>query len=264
MDTVYRVLIVEDEPLMREYLNTQIGAIHSSFAAADAAHDGLAALALLKNSAYDLVVSDIRMPGMDGLSLVEHMRAEGCETPVILLSGYDEFEYARKAVHLGVVEYLLKPLNDAALHETLERLHQSLAQNRKTARLPEDLSPKSIAHFVASCFSDSTAEHTMLAERAANYITVHFTEQITQSDVADALGVTPAYLSSVFHEEKGESYTRFLTRLRMTQAALLLKTNPALTIQSVAEQTGYLSDKHFISVFKRFFGMTPNEYRQTK
>lgn len=264
MDTVYRVLIVEDEPLMREYLSTQIGAIHSSFAAADAAHDGLAALALLKNGSYDLVVSDIRMPGMDGLSLVEHMRAEGCETPVILLSGYDEFEYARKAVHLGVVEYLLKPLNDAALHETLERLRQSIEQNRKTARLPEDLSPKSIAQFVASCFSDSTAEHTMLAERAATYITAHFTEQITQSDVADALGVTPAYLSSVFHEEKGESYTRFLTRLRMTQAALLLKTNSSLTIQSVAEQTGYLSDKHFISVFKRYFGMTPNEYRQTK
>lgn len=264
MDTVYRVLIVEDEPLMRDYLNSQIGLIHPAFRAASAAHDGLAALELLDGNSYDLVISDIRMPGMDGLSLVERMRAAGCETPVVLLSGYDEFEYARKAVRLGVVEYLLKPLNDDALHETLERLRQSLAQSQKTARLPDDLSPKSIAQFVASCFSDSTAEHTMLAERAANYITAHFTEQIAQSDVADALGVTPAYLSSVFHEEKGESYTKFLTRLRMTQAALLLKTNPTLTIQSVAEHTGYLSDKHFISVFKRYFGMTPNEYRQAK
>ncbi len=264
MDTEYRVLIVEDEPLMRDYLHNQISVIHPAFRAVSAAHDGLAALELLNSNAYDLIISDIRMPGMDGLTLVERMRAMGCETPVILLSGYDEFEYARKAVHLGVVEYLLKPLNDEALHETLDRLRQDIAQSRKTARLPDDLSPKSIARFVASCFADSTAEHTMLAERAAIYITAHFTEQITQSDVADALGVTPAYLSSVFHEEKGESYTKFLTRLRMTQAALLLKTNPALTIQSVAEQTGYLSDKHFISVFKRYFGMTPNEYRQTK
>ena len=72
--------------------------------------------------------------------------------------------------------------------------------------------------------------------------------------MAGALGVTPAYLSSVFHEEKGESYSKFLTRLRMTQAALLLKSNPTLTLQHVAEQTGYASDKHFIGVFKKYFG----------
>jgi len=129
-------------------------------------------------------------------------------------------------------------------------------------QLPKDLSPQNIATFVATCFSDSDGEHTLLAERAANYIASHFTEPITQTDVAEALGITPAYLSSIFHEEKGESYTKFLTRLRMMQAALLLKSKPSMTIQSVAEQTGYASDKHFISVFKKYFGTTPHEYRQ--
>jgi len=262
MASPYRVLIVEDEPLMREYLVASLPRLHAAFAAADAAHDGLAALALFETNSYDLMITDLRMPGMDGLPLIERIRAMGKTLPVIILTGYDEFEYARTALHFGVAEYLLKPLNDDALRETLERLERVIQQHRNAMRLPDDLSPKNIAKFVATCFTESDRENKMLAERAASYITTHFTEPITQTDVAEALGVTPAYLSSVFHEEKGESYSKFLTRLRMMQAALLLKSNPFSTIQSVAEQTGYASDKHFIGVFKKYFGATPNEYRQ--
>jgi len=264
MSSQYRVLIAEDEPLMRDYLITNISRLHPAFLAADAAHDGVAALALFETNSYDLVITDLRMPGMDGLQLIERIRSMGKTLPIIILTGYDEFEYARTALHFGVAEYLLKPLNDDALRETLERLERILLQHRNAMRLPKDLSPKNIAQFVATCFSETDGEHTMLVERAAVYIATHFTEQITQTDVAKALNITPAYLSSIFHEEKGESYTKFLTRLRMMQAALLLKSNSGMTIQSVAEQTGYASDKHFISVFKKYFGTTPNDYRQRK
>ena len=264
MSSQYRVLIVEDEPLMRDYLTENLSRLHPSFVVADAAHDGISALALFEKSSYDLVITDLRMPGMDGLQLIERIRSLGKTLPIIILTGYDEFEYARTALHFGVAEYLLKPLNDDALRETLSRLEQVIGQHRSAMRLPDDLSPKNIAQFVATCFTESDREHKMLAERAASYITTHLTEPITQTDVAEALGVTPAYLSSVFHEEKGESYTKFLTRLRMMQAALLLKSSPGMTIQSVAEQTGYASDKHFIGVFKKYFGVTPHEYRQRK
>lgn len=264
MTSQYRVLIVEDEPLMRKYLISSLSRLHPAFTVADAAHDGVAALALFETVSYDLVITDLRMPGMDGLQLIERIRSLGKTLPIIVLTGYDEFEYARTALHFGVAEYLLKPLNDDALRETLERLERVIQQHRNAMRLPTDLSPKNIAQFVATCFTESDGEHKVLAERAARYITTHFTEPITQTDVAEALGITPAYLSSIFHEEKGESYTKFLTRLRMMQAALLLKSNPGMTIQSVAEQTGYASDKHFISVFKKYFGTTPNEYRQHK
>lgn len=264
MPSQYRVLIVEDEPLMREYLIANFSRLHPAFCVADAAHDGLAALALFETNSYDLVMTDLRMPGMDGLQLVERIRGLGKTLPIIILTGYDEFEYARTALHFGVAEYLLKPLNDDALKETLHRLEKTIQQHRSAMRLPGDLSAKNIAQFVATCFSETDGEHTELAQRAASYLATHFTEPITQTDVADALGITPAYLSSIFHEEKGESYTKFLTRLRMMQSALLLKSNPGMTIQSVAEQTGYASDKHFISVFKKYFGTTPNEYRQRK
>lgn len=264
MTRAYRVLIVEDEPLMRQYLTENLSLLHVGFSVADTARDGNAALSLLKENEYDLIITDIRMPGMDGLTLVEQIRAAGNPVSVIILSGYDEFDYARTALRYGVSEYLLKPLNDNELKDTLNRLGALIERRRGEARIPGDLTPENISRFVASCFCETSAEQTQLVERAVRYITTHFAEPIAQSDVAGALGVTPAYLSSVFHEEKGESYSKFLTRLRMTQAALLLKSNPTLTLQHVAEQTGYASDKHFIGVFKKYFGTTPNEYRQKK
>lgn len=264
MQSTYRVLIVEDEPLMREYLAQNLSTLHPSYTVTDAARDGLAALALLDENEYDLIITDIRMPGMDGLALVGRIRAAGRSIPVIILSGYDEFDYARTALRYNVSEYLLKPLKDEELQDALTRLSAGIEQHQRDMRMPKDLSAKNITRFVASCFCETSVEQTQLCERAVRYITTHFTEPITQTDVAGALGVTPAYLSSVFHEEKGESYSKFLVRLRMTQAALLLKSNVSLTIQQVAEQTGYASDKHFIGVFKKYFGVTPNEYRLRK
>lgn len=261
---IYRALIIEDEPLMRQYLMDNLSQIHPMFMAAASARDGLDALETMEREKYDLLITDIRMPGLDGIALVKRLRDAGNDIPVIMLSGYDEFEYARAGLRMGVVEYLLKPLNDEEMKETLEKLSQKLQQEQAVVRLPDDWSPKSIQKFIASCFSETDTEQSLLAQRTANYIVEHFAEPITQSDVAALLGVTPAYLSSVFHEAKGESYTKFLTRVRMTQAALLLRSNPLLTVQNIAEMTGYVSDKHFISVFKKFFQVTPSEYRRQK
>lgn len=259
----YRTLIVEDEPLMREYLENNLSKIHSSFTVADTAHDGLDALSLFEKNDYDLVIADIKMPRLDGIAFIEQLRGQKNNVSVILLSGYDEFEYARAGLRLGVAEYLLKPLNDAELQQALGRIVQRLETEKARVALPDEWTPKTIQRFITDCFTDTSPEYTMLAEQAAKYIAAHFSEQITQTDVAEALGITPAYLSSIFHEATGESYSKFLTRLRMTQAAMLLRSDPSLTMQSVAELTGYVSDKHFIHVFKRFFQMTPNEYRKT-
>lgn len=261
MNNLYKALIVEDEPLMRNYLYDNISHLSPRFKASAAARDGLDALPLLEDH-FDLVITDIKMPGLDGIELVKHLRQSGNDVPVILLSGYDEFEYARAGLRLGVSEYLLKPVNDDELRHALQKIAEQLDQNCGMVKLPEDWTSESIQRFISDCFADRNREQSQLSERAAKYISDHFTETITQTDVAEALGITPAYLSNIFHEEKGESYTKFLTRLRMTQAALLLKSNPDLTIQAIAEKTGYVSDKHFISVFKKFFGETPNEYRR--
>ena len=262
--SLYSVLIVEDEALMRRYLFENLSSIHSDFQATETAKNGIEAIGILKNTAFDLIFTDIQMPGMDGISFVKQLREADNNVPVIILTGYDEFEYARAGLRLGVAEYLLKPLSDSDLFRALEALKTKIESQRNSVALPQSWTNENIRDFLSRCFActNPNSEQANLSERAAAYITSHFSEQITQMDVADALGITPAYLSSIFHEEKGESYSKFLTRLRMIQSAMLLKSNPDLTVSTIAEQCGYLSDKHFISVFKKFFGTTPNEYRK--
>lgn len=261
---MYRAIIAEDEPLMRQYLKEQLNSIHPDFVAAEAVRNGLEAKNKMQEDHYDLLITDIRMPEMSGIELVQWLRGQNqySDLAVILLSGYDEFEYARAGLRMNVFEYLLKPLNDRELHDSLERIREQLNKAQTLIRIPSEWTPESIKTFISDCFSVSDNDTGNLAKQATDYIIRHYNESITQSDVAEALGITPAYLSNIFHENTGESYMRFLTRLRMSQAALLLRSDEKLTIQQIAEMTGYLSDKHFIGVFKKFFGLTPNEFRR--
>lgn len=263
MSDKYRVCVIEDEPLMREYLSNNLSDIHCDFEVTATAANGADALNLLNTQSFDLIISDIRMPGYSGLEVVEQLRSVDDDTPVILLTGYDDFSYAKTAIRLGVNDYLLKPLNDSELHNSLNNVKARIQQTRNSIVIPDDLSPDSLAKLIADKFRAQSSEDSQIVKKAVVFISEHFCENISQSDVSDALGVSAAYLSGLFREGTGESYSEFIKRLRMTKAAALLKSQPDITISTIAEQVGYFSDKHFISVFKNYFGTTPTEYRKS-
>lgn len=250
---MFTTLIVEDEPLMRDYLMRNLTAIHSQWETAGCARDGVEALALLKEKRYDLVITDIKMPRMDGLELANYIHANQPDTDLIILTGYGEFDFARAAVRAHAADYLLKPLQDAELHDALNRLAAKRA-NRHTA--------PSALHLPERCAAQAAGgDPSVLVQRARVYVQTHFSEPLSLNEVADRLGVNPAYLSSIFKSEWGESYSKFVLRLRMERAALLLQTYAAGKIGDIAAEVGYSSTKRFYAVFKDYFGMTPNEYR---
>jgi len=101
-----------------------------------------------------------------------------------------------------------------------------------------------------------------IISKSVNYIYHHYAEPLSLESIADSLSISPSYLSFLFHKAKGESYMKFLTRIRMEQAGKLLRTNPNLKIYTIAESVGYISVKHFSFIFKNFYNMTPGEYRK--
>ena len=252
---MFTALIVEDEPLMREYLMLHLTSIHGMWKTEGCARDGLEALALLKARPFDLVITDIKMPHMDGLELADYIHVNHPGTDVIILTGYSEFDYARAAVRANAADYLLKPLQDVELHKALSKL----AAKRMTADsvpaadpFPAEAAPKEPAR----------DDPGILVQRARTYIRAHCTEPLSLNEVANTLAVNPAYLSSIFKSERGESYSKFILRLRMERAALLLRTYSVGKVNDIAPEVGYSSTKHFYSVFKDYFGVTPNEYRK--
>ncbi|SEN73896.1 response regulator transcription factor [Lihuaxuella thermophila] len=103
------------------------------------------------------------------------------------------------------------------------------------------------------------ASHDLI-EEVKRYIDQHYMHQIGIGEIADKLGVTPNYLSTLFHRKTGTTFVKYLTRIRMLKAKELLK-NPSIQIQQVAERVGYYSPRHFTKLFVRFFGCYPSEYR---
>lgn len=247
---IIRTLIIEDEKLTRDFLTKLIPVINPQFQILGSVNNGKEALHLLENLNVDLVITDICMPQMNGIQISALIKEKYPSVSVIFISGYSEFEFAQQALRNGVFEYLLKPINNDELAQTLDRVSKVIGSSR----------PKN---------DISTKPETILSDKkvinlAVEYISQNYSRQISLADTAAYCGVSPSYLSSLFHSEMGESYTEHLTRLRMEEAARCLERMPKMYISQIAESVGYASEKHFFKVFKKYFKMTPSEYRLKK
>ena len=106
-----RVVVVEDEIRIREGIQGLLEMMGADYEFAGCAENGILGLQLIQKEKPDIVITDIRMPEMSGLEMLQEMQAQGISAKIIVLSAYSEFEYARQAMRLGVTEYLLKPIS---------------------------------------------------------------------------------------------------------------------------------------------------------
>src|SRR5687768_1715286 len=126
----YKVFFVEDEIITREGIRDNVDWLASGFEFCGEAADGEMALPLLRTTQPDVLITDIKMPFMDGLQLSKIVRERMPWVKIIILSGHDEFEYARKAISLGVTDYLLKPVTAQKLQHVLQNLTTQLDKER--------------------------------------------------------------------------------------------------------------------------------------
>ena len=124
-----KVFLVEDESVIREGLRDKIPWEQYGYRFVGEAADGEMALPLIRKARPDLLITDIKMPFMDGLSLSKMVRAEFPKIKIIIISGYDDFEYAREAIQAGVDQYLLKPVTRADLRKVLLELKEKIVQD---------------------------------------------------------------------------------------------------------------------------------------
>ena len=116
---MYRLLIVDDEPMIVEGLKAYILTADYPFSAVDTASNGREALEQMEKQPPDMLITDIRMPQLDGIGLLSAVREREWGTKVIVLSGYNDFEYVRSMAVLGIENYLLKPVNEEELYATV-------------------------------------------------------------------------------------------------------------------------------------------------
>jgi len=146
----YNLIIVEDEPIILENIKTKISKINAKFRIVGETFNGQTALEIIHETHPDIILTDIRMPIMDGLQLIKEVRKNYPELPVIIISGYDEFAYARQAIKYGVEDYLLKPVKIDSLQEVMHKICSKIDRKRTNSmkealvssiRFPNSITP---------------------------------------------------------------------------------------------------------------------------
>ena len=124
--TTYKVLLVDDEEEVRNAIEQRINWEELGFEVIGKAQNGVKAMEIAEKLQPDVVITDIKMPYMNGLELARNLKEENPGVRILILTGFDEFEYAKEAVHLEIEEYILKPINANELSECLKRLKNVL------------------------------------------------------------------------------------------------------------------------------------------
>jgi len=167
---MYKVMIVDDEPLIREGLKTIVDWEAHGFRVAGTAADGLDALEKAPEIGPDLIIVDVRMPGMDGLQFIRALqeRRPGAPPRILILSGHADFEYARQAMTLRAEGYLLKPVDEDELSAALHRLKEALDDDRRTGNAKPDAAAWTRERIAAAILSGEDGQVPEAAIRAAD------------------------------------------------------------------------------------------------
>lgn len=242
---MYRFIFVDDEDFIRETFAEIMDygrygfLLTASFASAEAARAWLKA-----GNHTDVVLTDIRMGDTSGLQLSEYIRQNMPDIEVVIISGYGEFEYARKAIQCNVFDYLLKPTSLEDLSRLFQRLKEHLDQK---GREEQD--------------GQQEEGQSNIIQKVQEYVAQNYANDISLEEIAGQIGMNPAYLSRYFKQKTGKTFMDYLSGIRVNQAIILLK-NPVNRVYEIGEMVGYKSLKHFYKIFKKYMGLTPSQYRE--
>ena len=256
-----KVLIVEDEEIIRRGLVYTIDWLSMNCTVVGAAENGKEGLAMLKRYETDLVIADIIMPVMNGIEMLE--AAQSLEIKPfrsIILTSYSNFDYARKALHLQVADYLLKPVDEDELKNTINRIRGSLEENKAYSNIVALTKQRDIGKLVDwdVYLNKDTLKNSYVAQTLYK-IRDQYNEKISIESIAEEFDVSASYLSRKFKEATGQTFLELLTRYRIQKAIGLLKKG-TYRVYEVSDLIGFSDYKHFCVVFKKYTKTSPTEF----
>ena len=249
---MYKVIIIDDEPIIVEGISRMIKWDQFKCKIIATANDGTEGAQLIRRHQPDIIITDISMPDLDGLSMIAGLKSEFPDMEISILTGYRKFEYAQGAIRLGITRFLLKPSNMEELEEAITAMTDNLsAKGIQSLEIKEDANEP----------MDSEASN-FIVKNAIKYIEQNYLHKITLCEVAEKTYVSQWHLSKLLNRHLGQNFSEILNSVRIKEAQKLLF-DPSLRIGDIAERVGFIDMAHFSRVFKKNVGVSANEYRNT-
>ncbi|WP_110930849.1 response regulator transcription factor [Paenibacillus bouchesdurhonensis] len=244
---MYNLLIVDDEAETREALSSYFPWGEVGFEVVGQVNNGQEALAFIAGEErVDVVLTDIKMPIMSGVELAEKLYNNRRHIKIVFISGYRDFEYAQKALHYRVKNYVLKPAKYHVLTEVFLKIKEELEDERT---LPE---PKPEADYPRN-------DESLIIHKIKSYVKENY-KDASLEEVARLVHMNANYLSFFFKQKTGQNFSDYLIQTKMEVAVHLLQ-NVSYKTYEVSEMVGYSNAKNFTRTFKSYYGKTPSEYR---
>lgn len=231
-----RVLLVEDEEMTMNLLKIIVNWEEVQMKIVGCASNGQAALFMIPEVRPDIVITDIKMPIMDGLKLSEEIRRQYPNIKVMLVTAYDDIRFAQEAMRAGAVDFILKPLKRQEMREALVRIGNKVEKN----------------------------ENSETIEQIKDYLEKHYTDStVSLTSVAEVFFLNPSYLSRIFKQKTGITFVDYLNEVRIQHACdYLLRSD--LKIFEIADKVGIPNPDYFGKCFRKKMGVSIKEYRKGK
>lgn len=284
---MYRVLLVDDEQIEHMALAKKIDRYYGDKVNIYQAVNGREAVAMCSEQKNDIIIMDISMPEMNGVMAAKYIRQMDDKCSIVFLSAYDDFEYARNAIKVKALDYLLKPcdINDllAVMDMAIQKLDKENAVKENTATDGKGNIFKENARSGKENVKDTDIyadnnnirdnRHKRMIDNLRNsdeqttvkylkeYVENNYIYDITMQEAAEEMGYSDAYFSKLFKQYFNQNFTAYLTEYRIKKAKELLG-NTNNSIKDISRMVGYTDSNYFAKIFKRIVGEIPSKYRE--
>ncbi len=245
-----KIVVVEDEALVRRGIVLAVDWAALGCVVVGEAANGEDGVREIERFDPDIIITDIKMPRMDGIEMVHLLRERGNTAHVIILTAYGSFAYAQSAIKLGATDYLLKPFHDGDLEQAIRKI----VRQRGADALPYEP-----ANCIRSVSETARSKYVM---QAISFIAQHYgNPEISAGHIAQSLNISGSHLNHIFKKETAYTVSSYITNYRMHAAMQMLR-DCRNRVYEVTERVGYRDIAYFSSTFKKAVGMSPSEYQR--
>lgn len=236
-----KIVIAEDEQRAREGLSELIRSCGDEYEIIGLASNGRAALEMIQDQEPDVVFTDIKMPYMSGIELIDAARKQNYHTHFVLVSAYAEFEYAKAAMQMGCDDYILKPPMKEELHRVLKKIGSGIHHGEEA---PE-------GHL-----REQYPDAHPLVRSTLDIIETGYKSNLNQQHIAEQLNITPEYLSYLFARDIGKPFSKFIKSYRINKAAEMPR-DGSCTLKDVPYEARFTDRRYFKQNLPRNHGREP-------